>query len=251
MWESGEICIRMNSDHALAAMDTWLFWKMAIPLAQAYLRFAPQGRTERYQDLLGTHSWHSIPGRVLERISDGVDGWAALQDFTSQPGQLHSLIDELRSDCVRHVHTGALNAYGFAVPRTPADLPRLVPPDLWSGTVRWERSILECNGLKMEGIRLIPPHWEDQLVTRQVTSSDRTGPGRRSRESQILEAFDALCESGQIDFTKPMKWTFEPIRSRVLAKYPEDPDGAKGLSDKTIAKTIRVEFTARKSDSKL
>lgn len=249
--EIGQVSIGMKSSHALATVDPWWFWSKAAPLSQAYVRFAPIDKAGRYHELSETHSWPAIVGRVGQRMSEGAEGWGALRDSTLQGGELDGLRDELRSACFRYVHTGALKAYGFAIPRAPDDPPQPVPPDLWDGTVNWERSTLQGNGLKMEGVRLIPPHWEDQLVARQATATNRRGPGRRSREDHIREAFDALCKSGQIDFNRPMNRTFEPIRCWVLAKLPNDPDEAKGLNDKTIAKTIREDFNARKEGSKL
>lgn len=142
-------------------------------------------------------------------------------------------------------------AYGFAVPRKPADNPIKVPSDLWDGLVKWDSSAVERHGLKIEGVRLILPAEIDQIRTELSAQPEGRGQGRRTRKPQILEAFETLHGLGEIDYTKRMASYCPVIREWVKVAFPDDPDGEKGLDDKTIAKHISIHFNARKTDSKL
>lgn len=232
-------------------MTTSIFWEKAIPLAQAFIAFAPRDDAERYRELSADTSWLA----TLERTQQKVKAGAAIPDAFSQSvgptGTISELRTKLQNQCLSWIRTGRLIAYGFAVPRKPDDMPIEIPCDLWDGLVKWDSSAVGRHGLRIEGVRLILPVQIEQIRAELSAQLEGRGQGRRTRKPQILEAFDALHRLGEIDYTGQMASCCPVIREWVMLKYPDDPDGEKGLDEKTVAKHIRALFNAQKADSKL
>lgn len=233
----------------MSDMDTWLFWNRAVPLSHAYVAFAPKDKAERHKHLAEHNGLPGILDRMSQQVQKGKSAGEAFRASYDPSNDLRELREELLSDCLKRLRKGQLKAYGFATPRRPSDSPQPVPPDLWNGIIGWDSSKVRSDSLTMEAVRLIPPHWETELLAQQVSAGSDMRPGRPSRGDQIVEAFEALDEAGQIDYAAPMAQTFDPIRNRVQATHPDE--GTKGLSEKTIAKTISARFNERKESSNL
>lgn len=232
-------------------MNNFTIWKNAVALEEAYVRYAHKEDADRYRSLSAENSLTAMIERAEKRLQDGEAGWDALSNSVGPYSELSELRQKLCQQCRAWVTAGKLKAYGFAVPRHPNDEPLEVPDYLWDGFINWDRSKVENHGLKMEGIRLILPTWIERLFAEASAQPEGRGPGRRSRKSQIMQAFEALDRLDQIDYEKPMAKIFPRIREMVLQAHSGDPDGEKGLDDKTIAKHLGKPFNARKANSKL
>ncbi len=217
-------------------MNTWKLWERGIWLSRAPVICASKAKRERHRQLQEVGGF--LP--MLQRWAERVQAKTPLAEAVApvpEADELRQLTNEMQRDIVRWVQDGKLKAYGFGVPRRPEDAPQPVPLDLWSGTIGWGRSILAANGLRMEGVRLL-------LLESDKHLRGGRSPGRPSREAQILEAFDTLQASGQVDRTRPMAHLFEPIRQLVRDKHPTNKTD-QGLNDKTIARVIRERFVER------
>ena len=74
-----------------------------------------------------------------------------------------------------------------------------------------------------------PSHW-DRGVTGGAAEI-RRAPGRPSRRSEIVQAFDAAANAGIIGPDQPMSQVVETVRSRI-------PGDRRGLGDKTMRRVI-------------
>lgn len=232
-------------------MSNLTYWEKAIPLAQAYITFAHREDADRYRELMSETSLIAILERAKQKADAGEPGLEALSKSMGPMNSRSELRRNLEDQCLNWIKTGKLRAYGFTVPRKPDDEPTEVPRDFWGDFVKWDSSTIERHGLRIEGIRLIPPSWIDRIRADLSAQPEGRGQGRRTRKPHILEAFEALNRLDEIDYAKAMAIYFPAIREWVKLTYPDDPDGEKGLDDKTIAKHIRNPFKARKENSKL
>ena len=232
-------------------MAILVFWEKAVPLNRAFVSFARSEDAERYRDLVDSTSVVAILERAKQNVAAGEEPAKALSRAAGRGGELIDFRRKLEKQCIDWVKLGRLVAYGFANPRKPADDPVKVPADLWDGFVNWNKSTVEYNGLKMQGVRLIQHTMIEKTRGALPPSSEGRGQGRRTRKPQILVAFEALYGDGLIDFEKPMAELYPQIREWVLHAHPDDPDGEKGLDNKTIQKHIAKLFQSRKHDSKL
>lgn len=241
-------------------MDTVSLWQNAVPLESAFLRFAPRDTAARYRQLVADTSASAIADRMQTRAeaagADLPEGMferlhLLTRDAWGPTGERTKMEQALKAACLALIRAGTVRAFGFAVPRQPHDVPVELPADLWNGIILWERSRVEAHGLRIEGVRLIPTARIEALQTQQAPREPARRPGRRSRESQIIEAFKALAAAGRIDTVRPLARVFPMIRTWVCETYPDDPDGEKGLNDKTLRKVLTPLFGARRKCSKL
>jgi hypothetical protein len=227
-------------------MDAWLLWRRAIPLAQAYVRFARPEVLQRHQQLSEAVGGCRLLERLNERLAAGESFVDALRGPVPRIQELWSLEEQMQQEFVSWVRKHILKAYGFVIPRRPSDAPQPVPDDLWNGRIVWRASIILANGLEMHGVRLMPRHWEEQILAAQPEAkATRGGPGRPSRRAEILEAFEALDAAGRIDYREPMTRLFPAIRQWLKERDPQ-AEADWGLHDKTIAKTIRTAFRSKR-----
>lgn len=234
-------------------MDAWEIWNIGKPLERAHLHFGPQDKIKALRD----HAEENSPVKMIDRLQtnleSGKDFIAALKGATDvkKISAQTKLRDEVRQAILRHLHSGDIKAYGFEAPRRASDAPIAVPSDLWRGWVRWDKSMIEAQSLRIENVRLVPAHLikTETPVPTLEPASDKEPPrpaGRPSRALQIIEAFEALDSEGKIDFSNPAKHCYPAVRNWVKINYPEAENPDRGLSDKAIQLHVNPLFNARK-----
>lgn len=247
----------------MTGMDHLATWKQAVPLQEAYIRFAPKELAERWQALRQETSVLT----VLERLNgvvksekfqtmDSENRWdalaAALPTAIGPNSAFQSLTQQLQARCVQLIRDGHLVAVGYAVPRVVTDNPAQVPDDMWSHLVNWGNGTVSGNGLRMEAVRLA--HVKTVIATpAQVTAplklaAEAASPGRPSREPEVIAAFEKLRAAGKIDSSRPRARHYDLIRKTIDPSYS---DRTPGLSKNSMQRILKTHFDGLDNDPKL
>ncbi|WP_341364356.1 hypothetical protein P8T57_01230 [Thalassospira sp. SN3W] len=233
-------------------MDAWEIWNAGKPLASAHLHFGSQDKVSALRKYATENSNTKMFERLQANLESGKGFLDSLQGVTGDIKPKNDLLDEVRREILQHIGNGNLKAFGFETPRRANDTPIEVPADLWRGWVRWDKSLVEAQSLKIENVRLVPSnHIEKQIAPALTTAQSDGEPfrpaGRPSRKDHIIAAFHALNKAGEIDFNKPAKHCYPAIRAWVKAHYPEDENPDRGLGDKAIQLHVNPLFNAAKN----
>jgi len=225
-------------------MDALAIWNKGVLLSDAHRYIGPPEKVKTYRQYAAQASKESILNRIQDNIDSGVTGWDILKDVTGPKTPKADLEREIRGHIVTMARQKKLLAYGYALPRRPDDNPIAIPLDLWETFVHWDKNRLEANGLRIESVRLTLPSWiEEDLASEEILRS----AGRPSRSPQIIAAFRALSDGGQLDFDKPASHSYPAVRKWVQAHYPDDVDPKRGLSDKALEKHFNPLFMERRN----
>jgi hypothetical protein len=154
--------------------------------------------------------------------------------------------EEMRRRLQSLLSTRRLYAMGFALPRSVNDAPNMVPSDLWSGKIDWDKSAVAANGLEFVAVRVLTVTTEDRalaVVQPALLPAPRPGRGRPPiAKPRIAEAYVALKRAGQIDFDEPMTAFYPKIRRYLAIQYPTDAARLGVLSDEMIRKITESMF---------
>jgi hypothetical protein len=187
---------------------------------------------------------------VIEIITKGLEAYKPYSDYQTEIGEATRRI---KNYLLQLIAGGHLKAYGYVIPRNPHDKPVLVPRDVWSGKIDWSKSSVIGNGLEFAAVRIVSTSFENQVLeqTNQRQLPKPNAPrGRPSVKIEIQRAYEALRDSGEIDFSKPMSACFNDIRLRMVADNPDYSGQYLDLVDETIRRTISDLFKADRVSNK-
>ncbi len=223
----------MTNDHASDVKRTSSqdLWESGLTLWQALFELGDPATAKQYTDHL-----RSTPGnRAMNAIIDAIEAGKIEDGFASASKSLKigtRLQEKLERDLFNKLIKGDLVALGYALPRAPDDPLRRIPAEAWKGKVDIHAGTASANGLEFTAIRILRPE------AREAATEDIRAPGRPSRQSQIVAAFKALDDAGQIDRNQSTRSHFTAIRAQVKRMFPEEADNEKGLGDKALYKIV-------------
>lgn len=178
------------------------------------------------------------------------------QATLAKGGEVDRALKQLQS-IVRHwLLRGALVAYGYEKPRRIADLPQVIPTDVWKGTIDWTASGVRGAGIDALEVRVLHPTWIDALRQRTVAQFAATSlakpnsKGRPSLKQEIIECYRELERGGHIDLNAPMKRCYPAIRRALAAKFENRSGQIEELSDETIRARISPLFRDARTAAK-
>lgn len=148
------------------------------------------------------------------------------------------LLDKLQNDDAR--------AFGYALPRTPADRPQFIPHDIWhtagdSPLIDWKNSSLNANGLHFVGVQVVflsnyelAALFEEKNKPSAALLPDpvqKNKAGRPLFQGYLADAIDSLKD--QIT-TDQRTLYYDIIKKRFFELNPTIPKNTKGLSDENL-----------------
>ena len=160
---------------------------------------------------------------------------------------------ELKKTIVAELCSGNLVAEGYFLPRHPQDDRILIPSDVWKGypSIKWHLNTVKGQGMDFTHVVVSKA---SAIISQPITlrSEELETPeprkqGRPSVKGNILEAYEALRDAGQIDYSGPKTALFGPICDWLVRKNPERKAEFKGMDNSTIRKAIANQFDIDRS----
>lgn len=215
---------------------TQAWWPHCVSLAEVIRRVGSKERRDKIDALEKEASCLTL----CERVKNLDDPRAGLMGEITRMSQLGSeyraLMDGQKRAVIAGIRNGQLRAFGYQFPRGASDIPVEVPVDLWTGGVHWEGSTVERDGLKIVSVRVTTT---EAIQASMRTHHTATPVGRPSRKSEIIEAYEHLLRTGELDPTTAQSETAKAIRARINSRSPGSMDQDSGLTDETIRRTIK------------
>ncbi|RKQ72503.1 hypothetical protein [Oceanibaculum indicum] len=226
-------------------------WRSGTPLITAIGRFADADLKEKaLQSRSVPPAKIEMPG-LDEQPSSNLKSLMQLgllfAPMVAYSANRKSIIVETQQRMIAKLWDGELVALGYTLPRQVEDAPVFLPHDAWSGTIDWEKSEIRGAGLHFVSVRIARQETtETPLLIEVAPLPPQATKGRPSTKQVIVEAYQALKSSGQIDFTRPMKDCFPQIREWLATRYPDRKGFFLELGKETIRKPISDLFNKDK-----
>lgn len=166
-----------------------------------------------------------------------LQGWGGLEDYPQDSFYAGREDSCWLSDIREKLQSGQWAAVGYRAPRELNSVLELVPNEIIAqAEFKFEHSTVLGDGLTYVGVRfvsscLIGP---EPLVFRRR--------GRPTRQTEIIAAYKALAERGEVDFRAPLVRLFPKIRNRISRNIGVPILTLKGVGDEAIRRTIRPLF---------
>lgn len=236
----------------MTGIDHLAIWKRAVPLQQAYIRFAPKELAARWDDLKRETSGHAILERMdaIVRTDDFQaldigERFASMSSALGPMDELNRLTGELQARCVRLIRSGDILAFAYVAPRALTDMPVPVPDDLWQQPVNWGNGTVSAHGLRMESVRLVLAQWIPTIMAnhnaKQVSAiTPKPAPrGRPTKRPDIIAAFQQLVAAGRIQAGMKLSDCYPLVRALVKESVGGTDDG---MNAKTLHAILKPEF---------
>lgn len=225
----------MNSADVLA------LYERGVALSGAPLAYCPDQVRNELASLSQTYSLADFLALTFAHTKQDLPGEeqaAAYEQMQHASSRRSELERYNKANLLRWLRNRELLAFGYALPRSPGDVPAQIPLDLWQQEPKWSKSTLKGNGLEFVGVRVCLPPQEDL--------PQQDGPGRPSLAMAIHHAFDSLVELDAIDLTQSLRSQYGKIRQRVHLIHPGLTEGDKGMSDNTLQAHLGEKFRGLK-----
>jgi hypothetical protein len=243
-------------------MNLMAIWERGIWLADAANYFATKALREQLDspeipvtplsEMIGGHLVAQIPEpEMREKFSSLVRG---VHGLTKTYSARYDASQAMNDRVLEWLRNGKLIALGFSVfpvPRNSASEPEQIPADLfvWDNIKGWKGSSIRAAGLEFVSVRVLPPHWIEQIKAElaqlpepEPAARQRRLPGRPSSESAITAAVRSLIAEGMLPNAKMRKENITLVRARVHELFPSHFPRDKGLAEETIAKYLAEEL---------
>lgn len=229
--------------------DIYYLWERACPLSSAYHRLATKEQRAKYEELSEATSFTSMATRFQAHAEETKENppdefWKNIHkaNVWGPTSERSALTDQLRAQLRTWIRAGEFRVFGFAKPRQPTDKPIEVPTDLWSGFLSWDKSYIEGNGLRIDGLRVMPARWLQKKHTPRQ--------GRPSRQGEIQRAYADLKRRQAIDFNGSLNAASHQVQAHIVSQNPNNPDGIKNIGVKAISLAITDDFQTEKENRK-
>lgn len=218
-------------------------WKKGLDLGRAAYRFAHPSLRAGYDELRST----KVEASELSPLPDGAH-WLVALDAVFKHLKPYADISAARADAKRQLQDyllrliggGHVLVLGYALPRQPEDYPVLIPIDVWRGKIGWAESLVKGNGLEFVAVRVVVSRTAQGLLEaneqRQLPAPKKTG--RPSLKADIMEAYEALRDTREIDFGNPMSRLFPQVRTWLSEKYPDNAGQFRKMASETIRRQV-------------
>ena len=154
----------------------------------------------------------------------------------------------LEEDMLGKLKGGEIIAHGHTLPRNAQDERVQIPHDVWINfpSIKWEANKVKGQGLEFINVIVSPVANDDNdAITGQESTKKQ---GRPSIRPFIEEAYHALNQGGQVNFSAPKSALYGPICNWLAIRYPNKKEMFKGMDDSTIRKAISKQFDKDRSN---
>jgi hypothetical protein len=209
-------------------------YENGIPLAQAYLDFAPRSLVRELEEAYKFPELRNIENTPPQAAEVS---WPVLLMETIVPA-LRAPIDirvNMQEALLSESRKGKYILLGYLLPRNPSDPPVRIPDDLLEQRyVDWHNSAIKGAGLEFANVRsikapkIIPPT-EDRLKPTIKSGKpvaipeSRRKPGRPSAKPLMEEAYNALDRNGELDPSATKRAIADCIQEWIEREYPGTP----------------------------
>ena len=139
-----------------------------------------------------------------------------------------------------------LQGYGYILPRKIDDMPAPIPEDVWFGEVDWASSTVTGGGLSFASVRVTSMSETDDTDMFSIVMMSVEPPGRPTKKSLILEAFEYGIKEELLDFSDTNTAIYHNIRELIKTIWPDKYCEGKGLQDGALQKHLATLIDANK-----
>lgn len=227
-------------------METLELWKRGLSLEKALFEFGDKKTIDRYEELISSQPLFRAMSALAEVINQKPNAFENSSKASMELSEQRNLRQKLEQNLLGQAAKGTLLGFGYLIPRTVNDQPTEIPKDIWEGAIDWDQSTIRGSGLEFVSVRMVHCQWIDEIASELVSKGAVRSPGRRSRRHQIQEAIEALDKAGKISTFESMRSHFSLIVDWIHKRYPNDPDGDKGLGEKVLYSELSTFFNKDK-----
>ncbi len=152
-------------------------------------------------------------------------------------------IVEMRERLISGIHDGEFVAYGYVIPRNPADIMAKVPADLFDlKYIKWNKSSIKGAGLEFASVLVfesgLAHEIDAKLAQKSHAQKAGTKRGPPSSKFAIEEAIKSLIDDGTLPNHNQQKDNIEIVRVRVHELHPGEFPKSRGLSKESIREPL-------------
>lgn len=152
--------------------------------------------------------------------------------------------------------TAEIIALGFETPRRKASIPVTISPRTFRFGINWRLSTVDFEGLSFVAVRIVPATMLSIDATSLLSASDasqlsKRPIGRPTLGPDLVECFDALVASGQIEVTKSFASQVPSMRDWLSINKPDLHVPNDEISIKTFRNHLSNKFNALRVSPKL
>ncbi len=226
-------------------------WANGVPLAEADYVFAPEDLRVEYDEYYNPPpkpSGIDRPEAPTEIMSGSADdpviaiakGVQQVIEILAIPTKLRM---EMRNRLLPSLGMGKFVAYGYTIPRNPADPRVKIPRDLFEPKfVNWENSTIRGAGLEFASILVfesaLAQEIDAQLVKKAPIQGITPKRGPPSSQQAIEKAIRSLMDERQLPNSKMQKENIPLVQNRVQELYPGEFPHNRGLGAESIRKVL-------------
>lgn len=222
-------------------------WANSVPLADADYSFAPEDLRVEYDEFFNPPPKPSDKDRpaALAEIMPGSsnDPVIAIAKNVQRLVEILAIPSDMRWDMrnrlLRSLGEGKFVAYGYEIPRNPADSRVKIPSDLFEHKfMNWENSTIQGSGLEFASVLIfesgLAQEIDAQLAQKPPTQGTGIKRGPPPSSAAIEEAIKSLLNEGWQPNNYMQKENIETVRARVHKLHPGEFPHNRGLSTESI-----------------
>jgi hypothetical protein len=236
----------------LPTFDLKRAWEAGVPLSQAPVAFAraeDRAALLKYRERAGHWQLNAVKNMIAE-ATKRLDVLEPGERITYEERQHHEDLERrMRDNVLRWLSQEQLLAVGYSHPRQPDDIPRSIPPELFSLLFfRFDSNRIEGNGLRFDVVRVV--RTAALFGDKESTPIVEKKRGRPTAQPVILAAYKASKEAGLIDFSGKKKDAVKCVQQWLRKHKPLDYQTGKGFGPKAIEIAISEDFDREKAARK-
>ncbi len=222
-------------------------WANGVPLADADYSFAPEDLRVEYDEYFNPPPKPSGKDRTPapDETTSGSAGdpVIAIAKNVQRVIEILAIPSEIRLEMhnrlLQSLGAGKFVAYGYAIPRNPANSRVKIPRDLFEPKfVNWENSNIRGAGLEFASVLIfesgLAQEIEAYLAKKPPTQGTGIKRGPPPSSAAIEKAIKSLLNEGWQPNNYMQKENIETVRARVHKLHPEEFPHNRGLSTESI-----------------
>ncbi len=226
-------------------------WANGIPLADADYSFASEELRVEYDEYynpppkLSGKDRTSAPDEIMSGSAG--DPVIAIAKNVQRVIEILAIPSEIRLEMqnrlLQSLGAGKFVAYGYTIPRNPADSRVKIPRDLFEPKfVNWENSNIRGAGLEFASVLVfesgLAREMDAELTKKAPAKEARSKRGPSSSQQAIEKAVRTLMDEGQLPNSKLQKENIPLVQIRVQELFTGEFPHNRGLSAESIRKVL-------------
>jgi len=222
-------------------------WANGVPLADADYSFAPEDLRVEYDEFFNpspklsgkdrlTASAEIMPGSSSDPVITIAKNVQRLVEILAIPSEMRW---DMRNRLLISMGEGKFVAYGYEIPRNPADFRVKIPSDLFEPKfMNWENSTIHGSGLEFVSVLVfesgLAQEIDAQLAKKPPIQGTGVKRGPSPSSTAIEEAIRSLINDGTLPNHNHQKQNIEIVRARAHELHPGEFLHDRGLSHESI-----------------